>query len=123
MTSSPMCRLEPSKMEAKMSDVSDRGCWKVFCGIGDRRPLWHRFVVVFAAIFALTGTNPPAAAQAINIKHNVAPINQGNGNLCWAAATAMLLNWKVPGLHTMQSVASQGGPEFVTLYNNAIHNA
>jgi hypothetical protein len=80
-------------------------------------------VLVSVLLAALGAANPSANAQAINVRHKVAAINQGKGNLCWAAATAMLLNWKIPGLHTMQSVATQGGPEFVTLYNNAMNNA
>jgi hypothetical protein len=105
--------------EAEMSSVSGHECWKHFHQIRDLR---RGFLFVLVAIMAL-GAGSPAGAQAINVRHNVAAIHQGEGNLCWVAATAMLLNWKVPGLHTMKTVATQGGSEFVTLYNNAINHA
>lgn len=95
--------------------------WKRLWRIRKGPPLGR--ALLFTLVANLILANAPAGAQAINVRHNVAPINQGKGNLCWAAATAMLLNWKVPGLHTMQSIATQGGPEFVTLYNNAMHDA
>lgn len=81
------------------------------------------FLLGSATLLALAAVKTPARAQAIDIQYNVDAINQGNGNLCWAAATAMLLNWKVPGLFTMLSVATEGGSEFVTLYNNALNGA
>ena len=113
---------EQSREETKMSGVGESEYWKLH-RTRLTSPLWRGFWFALAAILVLGGAESPAGAQAINIRHNVAAINQGKGNLCWAAATAMLLNWKIPGLHTMQTVATQGGPEFVTLYNNAMNNA
>jgi hypothetical protein len=109
-------------MEAKVKNTDARERWKRLCRMLYASPWWRGFLVVLTSL-ALVAVGGPASAQAINVQYNVAPINQGKGDLCWAAATAMLLNWKAPGLNTMQTVASQGGPEFVTLYNNAMHNA
>jgi hypothetical protein len=111
-------------MEAKVRSASESECWKHSYRFQDVVPLWCKFLFALVTSLAVVAADaPPASAQAINVRHNVAPINQGNGNLCWAAATTMLLNWKFPGLQTMQTVANRGGPEFVTLYNNAINNA
>jgi hypothetical protein len=110
-------------MEAKVMRTNARQHWKQLCQMRYVGPLRRGILFVLLASLAVAVVGVPADAQAINVQYDVTPINQGKGDLCWAAATAMLLNWKVPGLNTMQSVASQGGPEFVTLYNNAMHDA
>jgi Papain-like cysteine protease AvrRpt2 len=119
----PLGILDSFGVEVEVTSASKTENWRRYHRARNINPLTRVFLFILVAFLAFGGAIPTASAEAINIRHSVAAINQGKGNLCWAAATAMLLNWKVPGLYTMQSVATQGGPEFVALYNNAMNNA
>lgn len=46
----------------------------------------------------------------------VSPVDQGQANLCWLAATAVLYGWKSPRPVTMAKAAERLGVEFVAKY-------
>lgn len=52
----------------------------------------------------------------MKIIHSVTPILQPSEMSCWAAATTMLLNWKLGIARSIDDVVAQAGPRFTDLY-------
>src|SRR5262245_2825102 len=55
------------------------------------------------------------------ISPRVQPIDQAGSRSCWAAALAMLYNWKYPLVpKTPRQLAREGGQEFLEYYDNGL---
>lgn len=52
----------------------------------------------------------------MKILHNVTPIGQPSDMSCWAAATTMLVNWKLGIPRSIADVVAQAGPRFSAIY-------
>lgn len=55
----------------------------------------------------------------MKIIHNVTPIRQPSEMSCWAAATTMLMNWKLGIPRTIDQVVAQAGPRFTEIYQSS----
>lgn len=55
----------------------------------------------------------------MKIIHNVTPIRQPSEMSCWAAATTMLINWKLGIGRSIDDVVAQAGPRFTAIYQSS----
>jgi hypothetical protein len=55
----------------------------------------------------------------MKIIHSVTPVRQPSEMSCWAAATTMLLNWKLGIARSIDDVVAQAGPRFTGIYQSS----
>lgn len=55
----------------------------------------------------------------MKILYNVTPIRQPSEMSCWAAATTMLLNWKLGIPRSIEAIVAQAGARFTAIYQSS----
>jgi hypothetical protein len=55
----------------------------------------------------------------MKIIHNVTPVRQPSDMSCWAAATTMLMNWKLGITRSIDDVVAQAGRRFTGIYQSS----
>jgi hypothetical protein len=63
-------------------------------------------------MLAFAGTSR-AASYNFDVTPSLLPVDQGSADLCWLAATAVIMSYKDNALVSMSAAATRLGPEFV----------
>jgi hypothetical protein len=80
----------------------------------------RQLLIGTAAMFACGVPNLVRASPvSIDYSQKIVPVDQGNSDLCWLAAAAMIQSYQANGAVTMADTANSLGPSYVSLFNSS----